>query len=179
MKNTTTVTKGQIFSLTVAWPDEFVESMRNSPELADKAVSVGADYWHTKILPEHFKSSAHGRYGYAQRSHNYLKSKHGKPDLVASGSMRRDLLANASFKRTANGIEMRMFARALNFAPNMPENSFEPRINHTGKRRKSSYPNLKREIKAVTDVDREMVAAVIARQLEIFFGNNEGRESDD
>lgn len=73
-----------------------------------------ADYWHEKILPQHFKKDAGGKYDYARRSSTYLKQKSGKPDLIFRGK---------------------------------------------------HFPNLKREIKSITQDEIAAVAAVVEAEL--------------
>lgn len=171
-----TIAKGRLFRITVAVDDKMLETMRRCPDLTMKAMQEGADYWHTGILPKHFEPSGHSSYGYATRSRNYLKSKHGKPDLVNAGSLRRDLKAKVAFRDAGKVLEMKMFARVLNFCPTMPENSDDKYVKHKKGR---GYPNLKREIKAITDEETKAVAAVVTNRLEMYFGDTEGRESDD
>jgi hypothetical protein len=157
-----------MFRVTVALDDERLAVFRKAPDLCMKALQAGADHWHTKILPRHFNSEAHGKYDYAQRSRDYLKSKHGVPDLVSSGSLRRDLKSTASFVEGGSVMELRMHARVLNFAPAMPENSFDRYVTQRKAGRGVGYPNMKREIKAITDDEREAVAQVVAGVLDAY-----------
>lgn len=163
-----TVSKGKMFAVTVEVSDERLRMMREAKGNAEDALIKGADFWHTGILPKHFEKGAGAVYNYAPRSGTYLKQsrKRGKPLLVYSGSLRQDLRSKASFQKVGTGVNLKMFARVLNFAPTMPENSADLYVKHKNGR---GYPNLKREIKAVTDDDREKVAEVVAAELEHLF----------
>ncbi len=163
-----TVTKGRIFRVTVAISDVRLQQMKDAPSLANQALQAGADWWHSNVLPAHFRKDAHGRYGYAERARAYLKQKRGKPDLVYSNSMARDLKGRAAFKQIAGGaVELKMTARVLNFVPNMAQDNQDLYVKHKNGR---GYPNLKREVKAITPEEKESVAQVIVRQLEELFG---------
>lgn len=165
-----TIAKGRLFSVTTEVNDDRLRAMRDAPELAEKALIAGADYWHTGILPKHFEKSAHSVYDYADRSKAHNKRKQGRPDLVFSGSLRRDLKAKASFQRVGQGVNLKMTARVLNFVPRMAENSLDRYVKHKKGR---GYPNLKREIKAQTPQDREDVASVVTSTLESLFAPGE------
>lgn len=161
----TTISKGRMLRVTVAVDDDRLKLMRRAPELAAAAVQAGAEYWHSGILPKHFRGGAASVYDYASRSLTYLKDrrKAGKPPLIFSGSLRRDLTARAQFKVAAgSSIELKMQARVLNFAPAMPANSLDSYVKHKNGR---GYPNLQREIKAVTDADQAAVAEVTQGEL--------------
>lgn len=161
-----TISKGRMLRVTVAIDGERLKQMRRAPELAAQAVQAGADYWHSGILPRHFRSGAAATYGYAKRSLTYLRDprKAGKPPLIFSGSLRNDLSAGAAFKQTAGGsVALTMRARILNLAPAMAENNLDDYVKHKHGR---GYPNLKKEVKAITDDEREQVAVVVTRDLE-------------
>jgi len=162
-----TITKGALFSVQVEVDDERLAALKNAPDVVDKALQTAVEYWHTKVLPEHFKKDAHAKYGYAQRSRNYLKQQRGKPDLVASGSLARDLKARASFNFKKSAIEMRMTARVLNLVPRMQETNPDSYVQHGGRRGAKKYPNLKREIRVVIDAEHEALAAVFSKEVEI------------
>jgi len=166
-------TRGTLFRITVEVDERRLSQMRRAPELAQAALQAAADFWHTGILPEHFTGKAHARYGYAARSISYMKSskKRGKPDLVFSGSLARDLRARASFSQKSTSVELRMTARVLNLVPRMAENSTDIYVQQKGGR---GYPNLKREVKAIIDSEREQLAEVVAAELEKAFGPLEG-----
>lgn len=163
-----TISKGRLFRVTTEVNDERLKAMKKVPEATAAALQAGADYWHTGILPLHFKSDAHGKYGYAARSRNYLKQrgKRGKPDLVFGGSMERDLTSRATFKQAGSFLELRMTARVLNFAPAMPQNTLDHYVKHKNGR---GYPNLKREVTVVIEGERETIATVVAGSLEKSF----------
>ncbi len=74
--------------------------------------------------------------------------------------MRSDLQAKAQFRRIGTAMELKMSARVLNLATSMPENSDDLYVKHRNKS-KRGYPNLKREIKAITDDEREALAQVV------------------
>jgi hypothetical protein len=150
--------------VTVEVNDGPLKAMRAAPELAESALQSGADFWHKKILPRHFEKKAHDVYGYARRAINYLKNraKGQKPDLVFSGGMRRELGGFAAFRKSGKTLELKMTARALNFAPRMNENDESLYVQHKNGR---GYPNLKREIKAITDDERAEVAEVVTGVL--------------
>ncbi len=160
------VSKGRIFRVTTAIDDDRLKAMRRAPENAQAALTAGAVYWHTGLLPEHFKPGAGGKYDYAPRSFTYLKSreKAGKPLLVLSGSLRRDVKSNVTIKPTAKtSVAVNMKARVLNLAPNMPQDTADLFIKHRSKRR--GYPNLKRELKAILPEERAAIATVIKTDL--------------
>ena len=164
-----TMSKGQIFSVTTEVDDTLLEKMRQSPDLASQAIMEGAKYFHSKLLPQHFKSGAFAKYGYARRGVKYVKSKRGIPNLISppssghSGSMRRELLAMSSYRRT-RGVELRMSARVLNLAPSMPQNSDDRVVKMPGKKG-HVYPNMKREIKVVTPDEKKDIALVVRAKL--------------
>lgn len=164
-----TISEGRLFRVTVAVDDERLKAMRKAPEAAAQAVQAGAMYWHTGILPEHFKPGNGAKYDYAERSPTYLKARNkaGKPLLVFSGSLRKDLSSRAAFKiGGALVVEMKMTARVLNFVPNMQENNPDKYVKHKNGR---GYPNLKREIKAITGAEYDAVSEVVTRGLEKSF----------
>jgi len=177
----TKISKGAMFRVSLTVNDELLASMNNVPEIAERALLRAAQHWQEKVLPEHFKHGAAGKYGYVQRTVKYVKQNHGKPYLVHSGSMARDLKARAAFTTRKDAIEVRMFARVLNFAPSMPQNDDRLKVSHSRKSGKAGadYPNTKREIKVILDDEREALAVMVVRELEIAFGDTEGRESDD
>lgn len=160
-----TISKGRILGVTTEIDDQLLDSLKKTPEILQKATADGASYWHYGILPGHFEKQASFKYGYAQRSKNYLKKpgKGTKPDLVFSGAMRRELIANRAITTTGTGAKLRMWARAFNLAPAMPENSQDAYVKqYARKGRLRAYPNLKREVKAITDQEREAVSQVVA-----------------
>jgi len=167
-----TIAKGRLYSVTVEVSDERLKAIKDAPDATEKAMMAGADYWHSRILPEHFQRSAHAKYDYADRTRKYrMYRKRGRPDLVYSGAMASDLMSRASFQRVGQGVNLKMYARALNFAPSMPQNSSDHYVTHTsrGRKRRARYPNMKREIRAFNEADREAVAAVVAAELEHLF----------
>jgi len=173
-----TISKGRIFSVAVEVDDDRLAQMKKAPELTQKAMQHGADFWHGKIFPGHFDPPAHGKYGYADRSFKYRKSKHGIPDLVKTGSMKRDLTSAARYRLMGSGatLEMKMWARVLNFSPVAAggENSqdlyapMKPKKRGGGPR--APYPNMRRELKIVLEDEREAIAVEMANKLEESFG---------
>lgn len=159
---------GKIFAVTTEVDDQLLKSLRSTPEILQKATAEGAAYWHTGILPAHFEASAHSRYNYAQRAKNYLlqRRKKGRPDLVCRGDMRRELLHNRQIITTAAGAKLKMTARVLNLVGAANDNP-DSYVTHTARNGHTrTYPNLKREIKSITDDERESVAHVVATAIE-------------
>ena len=175
-------TRGRLCTISIETDDRRIDQMKHAPDLAEKALQAGADWWHTHILPLHFQHSAHGKYDYARRSHKYLlqRRKQGQPDLVCSGKMREEMKTKASLKTAGRGsntvIELRMWARALNLIPNIADTNLDRYVTHQrrrgqrGSQKTRDYPNLKREIKAITDEEREALAQVICDELAKLFG---------
>lgn len=174
----TTISKGKLFTVTTAVDEGRLKALKKAPELLIQALQDGADYWHSGVLPKHFAGGSHMKYGYAARTIGYLKARGGGPDLVQSGSLKRDVQARASITNTRESVSLKMFARVLNLAPTMPENSADLYVKHSNTK-KLGYPNLKRELKLNLEDEREAVAQVVAQELEKYFGDSEGRESDD
>ena len=62
---------------------------------------------HAKRIPEHFKSSAHQKYGYARRNLKYMKAKNKRygssRDLVKTGRSEREMTNPANAKITIGG----------------------------------------------------------------------------
>lgn len=160
------ISKGQMFTVSTAIDDERLKKLKRTPEIIQEAILVGAEYWHANILPQHFKKDASPRYGYAQRSKDYLRKKGTKPDLIMSGSLARDVKGRATFKTMRTAIELKMHARVLNLVPNMPQNSADHYVRIKSKDGMRNYPNLKREIKIVTAGEAEAVAKVVVAELE-------------
>jgi len=146
------------------------------------ALRAGAEYWHTGIVPagmtskpggilaDHFEAGVQSKYGYAPRSPSYLKQKGGRPSLVFNGSLRRDLKVSPAYIIGArNAIVLNMRARIFNLVPNLPQNSEDLYVKHKNGR---GYPNLKREIRVVTDDEREMIAKVVQVKLVELFGSD-------
>ena len=168
----TTNYKGKMFSVFVAVDDDRLAQLAKAPEIADAAMTAAANYWHTKVLPKHFEPGAHDKYDYAARSKAYLKKKAGRgPDLVFTGSLQRDLKAKASFMATRKGlgVQLKMSARVLNFAPVMPANSADYYVKIGVKAKGKSYPNLNREIRMLTDQEHDAIADIVTSELERAF----------
>ena len=165
---TKSISKSRALTCFVEVNDFRIKQMKDAPNVASSAVEASAKNWHDKTLPEHFKKPASGRYKYAPRSKNYLKQKGTKPDLIHSNAMNRDLASGAAYQKTSQyGINLKMQARTLNLVPRMANGSQDFYVVHRGNRK---YPNLKREITAITDPEREEAAEVAAKYMESAFG---------
>jgi hypothetical protein len=167
------VPKSAAFSVLVSVSQYRLAQFRRAPEIVREAVQVGAEFWHTKILPDHFDKGKQGKYGYAPRSIKYKKQHGGRPDLVFSGSLRRDIKSAASYSQSARtAVTVSMWARVLNLVPSLPQNSEDLYVLHGNKKKggQKSYPNLKREIRVVTDDERALVAEVIQAAIVERFG---------
>jgi hypothetical protein len=160
-----TIARGRLFSVTTEVDEGRLKQLRKTPEILQAAQQVGADYHHTKNVPEHFKRGAHEKYDYAERTRGYRRLNNGRPDMVKTGRMMRDLIARATFKNSGKGVSLVMQARVLNVAPAMPENSADKYVKHTNKS-KRGYPNLKREIKAMHPQELDAIANVVTKELE-------------
>lgn len=166
---TTTISKGKMFRVYVTVDDDRLRAMRRAPEAAEESLREGAAFWHSKIFPKHFLPPAANRYGYAARSATYMKqragksgpAKAGKPALVFTGVMREQLTRAASFQKSGKSVALKMSARVLNFVK-LPENSDQPKVSQRGGR---LYPNMKKEIKAITDDEQDAVSQVVATVL--------------
>lgn len=153
--------KGKLFRAVFEVDDALYKNMQRSPELAEQATMAGAMFWHDGVLKRHFDKDARGRYGYEPRSGSYPHDnrKGYKPDLVYSGSLRHDMLTRATYRAVGKTIEARMYGRVFNFLPNLPQNTDAKTVRlKDGK----GYPNLKREIRVVTQEEAENVAQVVA-----------------
>lgn len=160
------VKRGNLFSVVIGIDEDRIKRFKKSPEAMEAAVKAGAFYWHTNILPEHFTTGAHAKYGYAPRTADWLRKKGNTPDLVRTGSMKRDLLARAAAQRVGKEVRLKMFSRVLNLVPKMSEDSADFYVSHSNKGKKASYPNMKREIHVMLDSEREAIAQVVAAEFE-------------
>ncbi len=157
-----TISAGQMFAVTTTVDEGRLEQMKKAPEIAQQVMAKVAFTWHSGLLPKHFLQSAHGEYGYAQRTRAYLRRKGARPDLTWSGAMKAELLAKASaVKKGKSGVELKFGARVLNFVPNSanPLDMFVKLANG------NNYPNTKREIKMVTDVEKALLAQQASQDL--------------
>lgn len=105
--------------------------------------------WHADYLPGHFYRSAINKYGYQARSTRYERRKqhlfgHRHP-LVYTGALKRSATTSIRITSTSRGGTgtFRGTARALNFSG------------------RSNYPNLREELTATTQEQREQLAWVI------------------
>lgn len=154
------ISQGRLFSVMTTVDDSKMKALKRAPELVQATMEAAAFHWHTGILPDHFTRAAHGKYGYAERAFQTLRQKGANPDLVKTGAMKAQLLAKASAKKKGAGVELKLTARALNFVPNTG-NPFDVRI----KRGSGAYPNMKREIREVTDQEQTELANMISTNL--------------
>ena len=156
-----------LFKVYVEVNEDRLKALKKAPEIVERAFLVAADYYHTKILPQHFKKDAASRYDYARRSMDYLKRQGGKPALINSGRLRADMISRARFQATKTGITISMSARVLNLVPRMPENG----LNHYVQLSNSTkgYPNIKRELKAMTEEEEQTIGEIIAAELDRAF----------
>jgi hypothetical protein len=163
------ISNAAMFRVTFAVDEGILRAMKAAPDLASQAIQKAAEDWHDKILPNHFKKEAHSLYNYAERSPSYLRQsfKSGKNDLVYRGGLAHDLKSRASYQIGAQlSVSLKMSARVLNFVPRMAENDQSLKVTHRDGR---SYPNLKREIKAITPAEQEALAQSITARLEAAF----------
>lgn len=163
-----TISSGKAFTVYFEMDDTILRAMRKAPAAAERAMAAGADWWHSKILPEHFKKDAHGHYGYAERTKAYMKQarKGTKPDMVYSGAMRRQLIGRYAFKYArGSGGQLTMSARALNFVPKMSNDDPSLYVKHSNTT-KNGYPNMKREIKVITEDEHEAIGRIVQAELE-------------
>lgn len=164
----TKISKSRMFTTHVEVNEERLKQMTKAPELAAEAMQAGAEYWHSGVLPQHFKSGAGAKYGYAPRGIPYLnrRDKSGKPPLVFSGSLRNDIIQRAQFENRARGaVTLKMWARVLNLVPAMPENTDSLTVKLSDR----DYPNLKREIRVLLADEKEAIAKVITEELSRLF----------
>jgi hypothetical protein len=169
-----TVSRGAMFGVIVEVSDILLANLKAAPDLANKAIQTGTEYWRRKILPDHFKAGVQAKYGYAQRTPGYLKDprKRGKPLLVLSGSMKTDLRSIAVYKLTKRAdVTLSMFARVLNLAPNMPQNSDALYVYQNKQGQQVRYPNTKREVKVITDEELAAISAVIQAEFVYYFSS--------
>jgi hypothetical protein len=158
-----TIAKSKIFSVTVEVSDERLRQLKKAPEVVEKALEAAADWWRTGILPGHFERGAAAKYGYAPRSKAYVKKYPNANPLVRTGAMKADLLARAALRM--QGRTLTMQANRLNFCPRMGDNDQDLYVTHSN-RKANGYPNMKREIRLVTDAEREQLANIMAAEIE-------------
>jgi hypothetical protein len=158
------VTKGEMFRVHIELNDRLIEKMKAAPDLALNAVQKVAEHWHETFLPQHFAPNAKFRYGYARRSAKYLKrsQKKNKPDLVFSGSLQRDLTTKAQMVHGARFVALRMFARVLNFVPNVPEAVTDKKVRRSDGK---LYPNIKMEVRKILRMEERPLAQVAKQAM--------------
>jgi hypothetical protein len=173
----TVFSKPAMFSVHVEVSDRRLKQLKAAPDLAQQSLIVGAEYWHDGILPDHFVKGTQAKYGYAPRSRTYLKQNKGKPLLVHSESLREDVKSNYGYVTNGKAaVTVTMRAKVLNLAPAMPQNSGDLYVKHKNGR---GYPNLKREIKVVTEDELEAITEVTQADLaERFDGTPKSAAAD-
>lgn len=83
-----------------------------------------AQFWHTKILPQHFMPHAAAKYGYKRRSGRWVKrkaalAKHGvgvgdgRQDLVFRGMLKQHVTTMATIRASATRATLSMRGRAF------------------------------------------------------------------
>lgn len=138
-----------------------------------------ADYWHKKILPRHFERGAKRRYKHQPRKRRYseikVKLAHGgsvpdpvtgKPvfaevvkgglvDIAFEGSTETKAERNRTIRVSRNGFVMKMIVPA-----------------YIVQRRKTSYPNMKRELSTVTVEEAMLLGRIFWRAAKQFLVAN-------
>jgi hypothetical protein len=151
-----------MMKLHIEFPEPLMKAMKEMPDGVGEVMLEVGKTWHESMLAPHFERGAHGRYGYAERSHSYLKSpkKRGKPDLVFSGDMQREMTGSAQFRQGSKMATVTFRARTLNFCPNIANSNDSEYVPHIRKRDNKTiqYPNLKREVRIVLDDEMEKLA---------------------
>lgn len=159
------VSIGQMFAISVEVDDNAIKRMKAAPQYVQETLQDGAAYWHTGILPGHFNREAHGKYGYADRTEAYLKTKGANPDLVKTGSLKASVMGSYIAKaKNKSAVELKMFARSLNFVPN-GGNPFDLKIMNDRSVRGGGYPNMKREIVITTGIEQQEITNIIESKL--------------
>lgn len=125
-----------------------------------KAVNEAmAEYWHKNILPRHFKKGAQDRYGYQERTEQYLRRKARRfgrsPEqwesmrdfpLAFSGNLRRRITRFAQVKAFPTRFTVKMFGPFYVGG--------KPKSRAAGGGRVTS-PNMEAEITTLLDSERE------------------------
>jgi hypothetical protein len=112
-------------------------------------------FWHEKILPEHFKTSAYGRYNYKPRSHKHQARKkekygHSLPN-VYTGIMRDKVLSrtNQDIRNTARGVKIVLHGPIYLYAY----------------RKSYGQPDKAAELTAVDNRDRDLMVQFMQKHL--------------
>jgi len=160
----TKVTRSSMFMISLSVNEEILRALKNSPEIAAEGMQLAADYWHENFLGRHFQKFSGAKYGYALRNSQYKKQarKKGKPDLVLSGSLQRDLESRAAIRKTSRSVELKMHARVLNFVPNIQQSNIAMRVRHSNG---NMYPNIKREVKVMVSPERAKLSDICSRYM--------------
>lgn len=164
-----TLSKGRIFSVSTEVSDEQLKALKAAPEHVQASLTAVALQWHSTILPRHFETSAHDRYGYAERARSYLKQKHGRADLQSpmssghSGKMKTELLQRAQVRKFgATGVSLKLTARAFNFAGRGADASLAVKVPNS---KGVNYPNLPKEVRQLTDDEQELLRSATEKAL--------------
>lgn len=153
--------------------------------------AAAAERWHSNTLPRHFDSGASMRYGYAPRTPRYDRRKmrvkgHRQP-LVWSGTLMRSALRSARISATPTGAVVRFGAgtQAINFAGreawlstakkvtqmrtvadyDMMTPGLTMRQRRRMVRKPVAYPNLPRELTAITEAETADFARFLEREV--------------
>lgn len=168
-----TIAKGRIFSVTSEVSDEHLKMLRKAPEFVREVYESAALDWHANTLPKHFERSAHGRYGYVERTKGYLKTKGSSPDLQSpvksghSGAMKAELTGKAQVRKLGvAGVSLKMTARALNFAGSDAVTSLALKVKNSAG---NMYPNMHREIREVTAEEEQGIRTLCETRLAVIY----------
>ena len=126
--------------------------MQRLPKNVSLVVKAAVRYWHTNMLPEHFKPGAAEKYGYAGRGMRYCEKKkiRGKyADLVYSGKARDRLTRSIALKVIGKGST----AAKGHFVVSGEIDYFY--------RRAANAPDMPAEMKAVNDSDYKKIGRFI------------------
>jgi len=151
--------------------------------IMDAAIKYGmyavADYWHKNILPRHFERGARRRYKHQPRKRRYSEIKvklarggsvpdpvTGKPvfaavvkgglvDIAFEGKTEEKSERNRTIRVTRNGFVLKMIVP-----------------NYIVQRRKTSYPNMKREISTITREEAMLLGRIFWRAAKQFLRAN-------
>ena len=160
-----TIHKGAIFGIQIEIDSTLRNAMTRAPAVAAGILTQVALEWHGNTAKKHFEKSARSKYGYADRGFKYLRRgrKKNKPDLVYTGAMRNEILHRATVVQSRTGAVLKMSARALNFVGAGEKTADRVSVNG------HSYPNLKKEVKAITAEEMRQITARTVQLLEKAF----------
>jgi hypothetical protein len=136
----------QVIVTREGWPAAPKKALRTA--MRDSLRNIALQ-WHRQNLPEHFTDSAFGKYGYQKRHPRYLKRKrrsrgHQRP-LEWTGKLKREATSFVEVKATSKNARAKFRAQAANFAGK-------------SRRRGAAYPNIRDELRAVTEDEIKTLA---------------------